>query len=213
MLQHVLIGDVAPALLVLGLRGPLAFFLVPARVLRVLGRRRAVRRALAWLLRPEVGFGVWALSLGLWHIPGAYDYALAHPLAHDVEHVSFMLGGLLVWAQLVDPARRRALSRSGRLVFALGLFAVGQALADVLILSGGSLYPRYAAVPERLFGLSALRDQQLAGLVMLVEQTLSVGACVAVLARRPRGEGTIAIRWPSSRAAWRSAPTFPRSPH
>jgi len=104
MLQHVELGDIAPALLVVALRGPLTFFFLPAALLRRLARLCPLRRALSLLLRPRVGFGVWALTLGLWHVPAAYDYALTHPLAHELEHVSFMTGGLLVWAQLVDPA-------------------------------------------------------------------------------------------------------------
>src|SRR5207245_1427495 len=74
MLQHVLIGDVAPALLVVALRGPLAFFLLPASVLGAAARRRPLRRALGRLLRPEVSFALWALAIGLWHIPAAYEY-------------------------------------------------------------------------------------------------------------------------------------------
>jgi putative membrane protein len=181
MLQHVLVGDVAPALLVVGLRGPLTFFFVPAPVLRPLARRRALRRSLAALLRPEVSFGVWALSIGLWHVPAAYDYALANPLVHTLEHLSFMTGGLLVWAQLVDPARRRSLTHVGRLAYAACLFAAGQALADILVVASGTLYPSYSSPPRQLLGLSPHRDQQLAGLVMLVEQLVALGACSAFL--------------------------------
>src|SRR5205814_191451 len=90
MLQHVLVGDVAPALLVVGLRGPLAFFFLPAAVLSSLARRWALRRVLGVFLRPKVSFGIWALSLGVWHVPAAYDYALANPLVHTLEHVSLM---------------------------------------------------------------------------------------------------------------------------
>jgi putative membrane protein len=183
MLQHLLIGDVAPALLVVALRGPLTFFVVPPTVLRALAQERAVRRVLAALLRPRVSFAVWALALGFWHVPAAYDYALAHPLAHELEHVSFMAGGLLVWAQLVDPARRRALAHSGRLLCAACMFVAAQALAGVLLLARSPLFPSYAAEPHRLLGLSALQDQRLAGLVMLAEQTLALGLCAAYLLR------------------------------
>ena len=179
MLQHVLLGDIAPALLVVALRGPLTFFFLPANVLRPLARRRRLRRMLAWLLRPKVSFSVWAVSLGLWHIPAAYDYALTQPLVHVLEHVSFMLGGVLVWVQLVDPARRQALSRAGRLIYAVCLFAAGQALADVLVFAQ-PLYPSY---DDPLFGLSPRSDQQLAGLVMLVEQTVALTICAAFLLR------------------------------
>src|SRR2546421_3736947 len=106
MLQHVLLGDAAPALALVALRGPLLFFVLPASVLRVLGHQRLLRGTLAFLLRPSVSLAVWALVIGAWHIPAAYDYALGHQAVHDVEHLSFLTVGLLVWAQLVDPAHR-----------------------------------------------------------------------------------------------------------
>jgi len=39
MLQHVLLGDAAPALALVALRGPLLFFVLPAPILRLLGHR------------------------------------------------------------------------------------------------------------------------------------------------------------------------------
>src|SRR4051812_27216367 len=62
MLQHVLIGDVAPALLVTAVRGPLVVFLVPAAVLGPIARNDVVRAVLGTLLRPRVAFGLWAAN-------------------------------------------------------------------------------------------------------------------------------------------------------
>jgi cytochrome c oxidase assembly factor CtaG len=181
MLQHVAVGDIAPALLVVALRGPLVFFVVPAAAARAVARHRVLRRGLGTLLQPRVAFAVWALALGLWHVPAAYDYALAHPLAHRLEHLSFVLGATLAWLQLVDPARRATLDRAGRLGFAVCMFAATAVLSGVLLGSGTPLYPSYTDVSEPLFGLSPLRDQAVAGLVMLVESTLALGACTAAL--------------------------------
>ena len=61
MLQHVLIGDAAPALALVALRGPLLFFLIPAAVLAPLARLRALRRLLAFLLHPVTSLAVWML--------------------------------------------------------------------------------------------------------------------------------------------------------
>ena len=181
MLQHVVIGDLVPALALLAVRGPLVFFLLPARALGALGRIEPLRRALGFLLRPRVAFCAWALVVGAWHVPHAYDYVLTQPVVHDLEHVTFVVAGLLVWAQLVDPARRRVLSIPSRVGFALVLFACGLVLGDVLVFSLHPLYGAYAAQPERLFGLSPLIDQRLAGIVMMADQLLTLGTCVAVL--------------------------------
>ena len=156
MLQHVLVGDAAPALLVVSLRGPLLAFVLPARLGWLIAR---VERLPVW-----ASLAAWAAAIGAWHVPAVYDAALTDAVVHDLEHASFVTVGLLVWTQLVDPARRRRLSAGQRLAFAGGLFACGQLLADVLFLAG-PLYPAY--------GLGA--DQQLAGLVMMVEQTLALG--------------------------------------
>ncbi len=180
MLEHVLLDDAAPALLLLAVRGPLAFFMLPDYALRRLARFGELRAALRFLLQPNVSLAAWALVIGAWHIPVAYDYALRHQTVHDFEHASFLVVGLLVWSQLIDPARHRALSLTGRLVFAGVLFGLGQLLSDVLLLSH-PLYAAYGAQPVRLFGLSPLADQQFAGLVMMGEQLLTLGTCAILL--------------------------------
>jgi putative membrane protein len=181
MLEHVLIGDAAVAIAIVALRGPLIFFLLPPWILGPLARVGPVRRFLGFLLRPWVSFLVWAVVFAAWHYPSAYDYVLDHQAVHDLQHVTFVIAGVLVWTQLLDPARRGELRRSGRIALAVALFVSGQVLADVLIFSFDPLYPAYAAQDERLLGLSPLADQQFAGVVMMVEQTITLGACVAWL--------------------------------
>jgi putative membrane protein len=181
MLEHVLIGDAAVAIAIVALRGPLIFFLLPPWILGPLARVGPVRRFLGFLLRPWVSFLVWAVVFAAWHYPSAYDYVLDHQAVHDLQHVTFVIAGVLVWTQLLDPARRGELRRSGRIALAVALFVSGQILADVLIFSFDPLYPAYAAQDERLLGLSPLADQQFAGVVMMVEQTITLGACVAWL--------------------------------
>jgi putative membrane protein len=183
MLQHVLIGDAAPALLVTAVRGPLLFFLLPPALLRPLAALSPLRALLSLLLRPLVSLGLWAVAIVAWHVPTAYDYAAAHPLVHDLEHLSFVVAGTLAWTQLVDPARHGRLRRPQRVFFALAMLALTQPLVDVLLFSANPAYPRYAAQPDRPFGLSPLTDQRLAGVVMMVEQLLALGICVALLLR------------------------------
>ena len=55
MLQHVLIGDVAPALALVALRGPLLFFVLPRCVVRPLARSHSARRLLAAFRLGELG--------------------------------------------------------------------------------------------------------------------------------------------------------------
>jgi putative membrane protein len=184
--QHVLIGDLGPALMMTALRGPLLVFLLPPPILAPLARNMGIRAALSTLLRPRVAFGLWALNLAIWHIPHIYDSALAHEKLHDFEHVCWTICGILVWTLLVDPGSHRRLSVGGRVALAAAMFAAGQVLTDVLVFSFTSLYPAYRGA----YGISAVTDQQLAGIVMMVEQLFTLATCVALLLlprwRRPR---------------------------
>jgi putative membrane protein len=158
MLQHALIGDAAPALMLVAVRGPLLAFVLPVSLSGAVAR---IER-----LPPWASLGASAGAVAAWHVPVAYDAALAHETVHDLEHASFVTAGVLVWTQLIDPARRRRLSTGQRLALPGCLFACGQVLADVLF-PAGPLYPAYAASSS---------DQQLAGLVMMVEQSVTLGA-------------------------------------
>jgi len=178
MLQHVLIGDLGVALMVVAVRGPLLVFLLPPPALAAIARS-PLRTILSGLLRPRVAFVLWAANLAIWHVPFLYDSALSHPLVHDLEHACWVVAGLLVWTLLVDPGSHRRLSRGGRVALAAAMFACGQALTDVLVFAFHGLYPAY----EGAYGISAHTDQQLAGVVMMIEQLLTLGTLVFVLLR------------------------------
>jgi cytochrome c oxidase assembly factor CtaG len=177
--QHVLIGDLGPALMVSALRGPLLVFLLPAPILAPLARSARVRTVLGTLLRPRVAFSLWAANLAIWHVPYLYDLALRHQRLHDFEHVCWTFCGILVWTLLIDPGSHRRLSVGGRVALAASLFAAGQILTDVLVFSFTPLYPAYHGA----YGISALTDQQLSGIVMMAEQLATLGTCVALLLR------------------------------
>jgi len=178
MLQHVLIGDLGVALLVAAVRGPLLVFLLPAAALAAVARS-PLRPALGTLLRPRVAFALWAANLAIWHIPTLYDAALTRPLLHDFEHACWVLTGLAVWTLLVDPGSHRRLTVGGRGALAAAMFMCGQALTDVLVFSFHPLYPAY----DGGYGLSALTDQRLAGVVMMTEQLLTLGTLMFLLLR------------------------------
>src|SRR3954468_11892432 len=180
--QHLLIGDVGPALVLLAIRGPLTFFLLPPPVLRTLAPIRPLRSALSFLMRPKIAFTLWVATMAAWHVPGAYDYAIAHERVHDLEHLSFLVVGFLVWSQLIDPARRGALSvPAGRVLYAACLFAAGHIVVHPILFGGGALYKPYVRQDERLLGLSALADQHWAGVTMTIDQVLTLGTLCLVL--------------------------------
>jgi cytochrome c oxidase assembly factor CtaG len=181
MLQHLLLGDLGPLLLVLGTRGPLSLFLLPPSVLRIVARS-PLRRLASFLLRPAVSFGFWLAMIVGWHIPALYDAAIDHPLLHAVEHLSFALAGILAWTQIVDPTRRGALSVGQRALFAFGMLVFGGTLAEVLVATH-PLYPHYAAIAERPFGWTAGEDQSRAALLMMAEQIATLATAMTFLVR------------------------------
>jgi cytochrome c oxidase assembly factor CtaG len=189
MLQHVLIADLGIVLALLAVRGPLSMFFLPRDLLAPLARARPLRRTLSFLLRPRVAVPLWLTVLVLWHIPAMYDAALRHPAVHRAEHLSFVVVGALVWTLLIDPARHGRLTLNERLGLAVVLFWIGQVLAYPFVFGFEPYYDVYVDQPHRLFGLSPLADQKLAGLVMMVEQAATLGVAIVILlllARRAR---------------------------
>ena len=188
MLQHVLIADVGVALTLLAVRGPMTVFFLPRDLLVPLARNRPLRRTLTWLVRPGVAIPLWLIVLVAWHIPWLYEGALRHPVVHRFEHLSFVIVGALIWTLIIDPSRHQRLSIGERIGVAAVVFWASQILSYVMVFSFEPFYGLYANQPERLFGLSALTDQKLAGVVMMVEQTLTIGIAVVVLIRISRRE-------------------------
>ena len=190
MLQHVLIADLGIALALVAVRGPLSLFFLPRDLMAPLARAGWLRSGLSFLLRPTAAFSLWLVVLVAWHVPALYEAALTQPLVHRLEHLSFVVVGALVWTLLIDPAGHGRLSVNGRIGLAVVLFWAGQLLAYVFVFGFEPYYDVYVAQPERLFGLSPLTDQKLAGVVMMAEQALTLGVALVVLvwsARRARG--------------------------
>jgi putative membrane protein len=162
MAQHLLIGDLAPLLVVLGLDGPL---------LRPLLALRPVRAARP-LAHPVVALPLWAVNLGVWHLTPLYDAALDHDLVHGLQHTLFFLCGALVWAALLEPLPGPAwFSASRKAVYVAVMWLVSLTLSQVFLWSGHPYYTRYVAAP-RTWGLGPLGDQRAGGGLMLVEGSL-----------------------------------------
>lgn len=159
MAQHLVLGDLAALLLVLGVTGPL---LQPLLALRWLGWLRA-------LAHPLVALPLWAANLYVWHIPALYQGALASPALHALEHVSFIGAGVMMWMALLGPLPKPEwFGNAARLVYVVAVRLIGAVLGNVLAWSGSNLYPDYAAGRAH-WDLTALADQGAAGMVMMIE--------------------------------------------
>lgn len=179
MVEHLLVGDVAALLLVLGLTGPL---LAPVLRIRTLDRLRV-------LGHPLVAVPLWALDLYLWHLPALYQGALRHELVHALEHGLFLGLGIALWMPLVGPLPKPAwFGNLGRLLYIVAVRLIGTVLGNVFLWTGKVVYPYYAH-KTRLLGLSPQADQSLAGAVMMVEESLLTIGLFAWLFVRSAREG------------------------
>ena len=165
MLQHVLLGDVAPLLLLASL----------SRVIMRPATRRlvTVERALGRFAHPATGLVLWLALMYLWHIPALYEAALESPVAHLLEHASFFLAGIAVWWPLIQPVPMRRSLKGMWPVAYIGTAKFGLAVLGLyLTWSSSVLYPHYESVP-RIWGLSPVEDQNIGGVIMMVEQSLT----------------------------------------
>jgi cytochrome c oxidase assembly factor CtaG/polyferredoxin len=172
MTQHLLLMSVAPPLVVLGApQVPMLRGLPRFMVREGLGPffTLAPVRALERLLKSRL-FAWVAMNLAFlaWHLPAAYDLALAHPQLHEVEHACFFLTSVLFWWPVIAPWP--VVYKGSRwllLPYLMSADIVNTALSAFLSFSGRVVYPVYADAP-RLFGISALNDQVAAGSLMWV---------------------------------------------
>jgi putative membrane protein len=161
MVEHLLLGDIATLLLVLGLTGPL---LQPILAIRFFDRLRV-------LAHPLVALPLWALNFYVWHIPALYDAAFAGAPLHAVEHVTFIFFGCLMWMPVFGPLPKPVwFTAPWKVGYVVAVRFAGAILGNVLMWSGSALYPVYGA-GERYWGVSPLTDQSTAGVVMMVEGT------------------------------------------
>jgi cytochrome c oxidase assembly factor CtaG len=180
MLQHLLIGDLAPLLLLLGL----------SRVIMRPATRRltSLERSLGALANPLTALVAWVLLLYVWHLPGLYDAALASPLLHALEHTSFFLGGLLLWWPLIQPVpMRRQAAGLWPFAYITGAKVAGGVLGLLLVWSSALVYEAYATAPQ-ITSLTPLEDQKAGGALMMTEQSIVLFAVFFILFIRMLGK-------------------------
>jgi putative membrane protein len=173
MVQHLLLGDIAPLFMLLALSRV---------IMRPLTRRlQAVERALGPLAHPASALVLWLALVYLWHIPSLYDSALEHPTVHALQHVSFFTAGTLVWWPLIQPVPMRH-RLAGMWTFGyIGAAKLGLAsLGMYLTWTSSVAYTYYEHVP-RIWGLNAISDQNVGGAIMMVEQSVVLVTVLAVL--------------------------------
>lgn len=173
MIQHLLLLDVAPVLCLLG---------VTKKIFRPATRRLiALERGAPWLLSPKLGLGAYVGGMWFWHWPVMYDAAVRYSGVHVLEHLTFTIIGGLYWWHLISPVRdQRRLSGMGAVLYMAATKVLVGILGLALTFIPRPLYEVYAQQTNR-WGISAVEDQSIAGVLMATEQSIVMGIALVWL--------------------------------
>jgi putative membrane protein len=159
LLQNVVLAEWAPLLVVLA---------IPPALAAVIARPAPIRA----LTHPAVALPLWLANYMIWHLPWLYDAALESPntLLH-LEHAMYFLTGLAMWWCVFQDVPHR-LGPGTRAGYVFAAFVLGSPVGLVLALVPEPIYDFYVAAHHRVWGLGPLEDQQLAGILMALEQAV-----------------------------------------
>lgn len=174
MFQHVLLGVIAPPLLLLGLSPSMA-----ARLERMPGVR--------WLTEPVPAQVCAAAAMIGWHVPALYDLTVTDESVHIFEHLTFIASGVLFWWPVLSATSAQArwqLGDLGKLAYLLiGTFPQ-DGVAIVLQFSRDLFYPWYGEPAHRIPGWDPVIDQNVAGTVLqMIGKTSYLVAAIALFYR------------------------------
>jgi cytochrome c oxidase assembly factor CtaG len=172
MVQHLLLMAVAPPLILLGRPALSLLHGMPGRFLHALVgpllRGAPVRQVGKIIIHPVFCWITATMTVIGWHLPAVFVLGQHSALWHQIQHASFLLAGFLFWWPVIQPWL--SISRSPQWALPLYLFLATlpcDALSAFLTFCGRVVYPSYLS-PSRPFPISALQDQEWAGVLMWV---------------------------------------------
>ena len=180
MVQHVLLLDFAPILVVLAV--------TPAVARPVLPRIRRVERRLPLVFHPVTIVVLYAGGLWLWHTRPLYEFAVSSGGTHALQHAWFFVTGLLFWWYALGAIRPRHRPRGmGVFMFVTATKLITGGLATAILGTSLAEYPSYADQP-RLDGMDAAEDRGFAGGLLLFEELIVMSVALGVMFMRMLGE-------------------------
>jgi putative membrane protein len=184
MIQHEALMVVAAPLLVLARPVVVLLWAFPAKARRAVGRVLSaprVRRGWRALVRPFDAWLIHGLIIWVWHIPPLFEAALSNDAVHAAQHLSFLGSALLFWWVVIFPERRAALGMSVVYLFTTAVHTGG--LGALMAFARAPWYPLYSG-RAGLWGLTAIGDQQLAGLIMWIPASTAYLVAALFIVRR-----------------------------
>jgi putative membrane protein len=191
MVQHMIIGLVAPPLLLMGM---------PKWLLRRLLAPKPLFRAVRFLTKPVVGFLAFNGVFVLLHWPALMNETLRSEPVHFGVHLAVLLTALMMWWPIVDPLPELSRLSAPAKMFYLFLQSILPTVpASFLTFAHRPIYTFYESVP-RLWGMSVVTDQMVAGLIMKIVGGLLLWGIIAVMffrwnAREEAGNVVEQVSW------------------
>lgn len=167
MLQHTILMMIAAPALALGLPQHLLQRVLPAKIMVQLRTPRAfLRRSIfSTFGRPVFILFLYGITIWIWHLPLLYEKALHDPWVHDFQHLSFFITSFLFWRLIFTPLNK-PLHLPGAAIIYLFVTSLHSMILGVLMaFSPVAWYAPYIESAPK-FGLTAVEDQQIAGLIM-----------------------------------------------
>jgi len=156
MIQHMVLSYVVP---------PLALLATPEWLFRLLIGKDRTYRVVRFLTRPVVAAVVYNLVVLTTHIPGLVNRSAAGGPLHYGLHVLVVTSALMLWTPVCGPAKEWRMSYMGIMIYLFATSLVPTIPSGWLTFAEGPVYRHYDT-PVRVWGLSILSDQQLAGGIM-----------------------------------------------
>lgn len=172
MTQHLLFTLIAAPLLIAGM---------PAWMLRALLSPAPVRRAFRVITRPLIALVFFNAVLLFTHWPAIVEASVGSEPIHLALHVLIVSSALVMWWPVMSPLPEMpSLSAPGQMIYLFLQSLAPTIPASFLTFGHTPLYPIYAGFP-RIWGVSALTDQLIAGLIMKLAGGLLLWTVIAVI--------------------------------
>ena len=156
MLQHTILTYIVP---------PLALLATPEWLFRLLVGQGRTYRVIRFLTRPVIAAVTYNAVLLITHIPALVNRSAAGGPLHYSLHVLLVFSALMLWTPICGPAKEWRMSYGAMMVYLFCTSLVPSIPAGWLTFAEGSVYNHYDT-PVRVWGMSVLSDQQLAGGIM-----------------------------------------------
>ena len=155
-IQYLLLGLIAPALLLLGIPPE-----VSLRRVADPSRGRVLRGAAG----PLVGLAAYHLALVITHLPFLSDALMPSQIGSLAIDLTWLVGGLCFWWVVVAPEGINRVRAPLRMGYLFGSTILPTVPAAFLTFANYPLYRLYELAPP-VSGIAAHPDQQLAGIIM-----------------------------------------------